>query len=78
MASTTTTRSGQVNLVAPCSANQRWHSVEVEGLVGLDHGDDPLAEAVVGLADDDGVADRGVGLEGGFDRRDARRSRRRG
>ena len=33
----------------------------------VDHGDDPLAEAVVGLADDDGVADTRVGLEGGLD-----------
>ena len=59
---------------APCT-RQRSHgsgpsrssSVGVRPVAGLDHGGDPLAPAVVGHADDDGVEDGGVGLERGLD-----------
>ena len=48
MRSTTITRSGQVNLVAPCSANHRRQSARSKASSAVHHGDDPLAEAVVG------------------------------
>ena len=74
----TSTRSGHLNRVTSCWSNQTRQSSSANGPVDHDERAHPLAEAQVGLADDDGLAHVGMGLEQALDLHRSRCSRRPG